>query len=168
MRESLTMRCAMCEGDCWGRKRTIRKRHPQSYQGLSEIFCLAKTCNSNRRCPPELSSLFQCCQKRALSFEAANGLRNSDTGPASTVALRATSALQAILARGMCEGSRHGKGMPRSQRRCVSGVHRPCESGFARCRGQGFTDSWRVQGNANCHALGVPESNVSIPSTAQR
>ena len=39
------------------------------------------------------------------------------------------------------EDSRHGKGMPRSPRRYVSGVRRPCESGFAGCRRQGFIDS---------------------------
>ncbi len=42
------------------------------------------------------------------------------------------------------------------------------EEEFARCRRQNLIDSWRVQGNARCHILGVPESKISVPAIAQR
>ena len=81
---------------------------------------------------------------------------------------RATSALQAILARGI--------------RVKIRGTVKECrDSGddmFLECAalakadllvaGDKDTDSWRVQGNAHCHAFGVRESKISISATAQR
>jgi predicted nucleic acid-binding protein len=82
---------------------------------------------------------------------------------------RATSALQAILARCIRVKIRG------TVKKCrdphddyVSGVRRPCESGSAGCRRKGFIDPRRVQGDAHRHPLGVHESKISIPAIAQR